>query len=260
MQRSQVLTIIIFLSLFSILYFGCDNISSKQKALEKSRAQNLELINIDRIKNEAIQGLTDSNRVLVGNLLDSLKIVNSDSGKQRIYEQLASLWFSQNQPLISADYAEKIAELSNNEEAWQITGTSYLIAAQRLQDERKKTHAIQKSRKALEKALSLNSDNIENRINLALSYVEAPLEENPMKGILMLLDLNKEFPDNTSVLIQLGRLALGTNQLDKAVERLTRVVELEPDNRQAHCYLEEIYTKQGKTEQAEIERKICEIK
>jgi tetratricopeptide (TPR) repeat protein len=259
MQRNQIIAIVFFLGLFSILYFACDTKDSKQKAMEKSRAQNIELINIERLKAEAVSQLGGPSRLIASQLVDSLEMASLDEEKTELLEKLASLWYNQQRPLISAHYAEQLAQLNNSEEAWQIAGTSYLIAAQRLQIDREQEYAIQKSRQALEKALSFNAENIENRINLALSYVEMPEESNPMKGILMLVELNKQNPDNIPVLIQLGRLALGTNQMEKAVERLSRVIELDSNNRQAHCYLEEIYTKQGKLEEAERERIFCEI-
>ena len=259
MQRSQVISIALFIGLFSILYFACSTKTKEQEAVEKSRAENLEILNIDRINADAIKGISGPNRLQVTEWIDSLALLSVEEDKVRIYEQIASLWYNEGRPLLSAYYAEKIADLKNTEETWQITGTSYLIAAQRLQDDREKQYAVQRSRLALEKAISLNASNIENRINLALTYVEQPLESNPMKGILMLVDLNKENLDNIPVLMQLGRLAMGTNQLDKAVERLSRVTELDPDNRQAHCYLEEIYTKQGKMEEAAREKQFCEI-
>ena len=78
-----------------------------------------------------------------------------------------------------------------------------------------------------------------------------------MKGILMLLELNKQYPDNVGVLLQLGRLALGTNQLEKAVERLRTLLEIQPDNKEAHCLLAEAYSKMGQSQKAETEFEIC---
>ena len=69
-----------------------------------------------------------------------------------------------------------------------------------------------------------------------------------MKGILMLRDLNTKYPENTAVMNQLARLALQTNQLDRAVERLEAVLKLEPENQMAHCLLAEVYDRKGNSE------------
>ena len=87
--------------------------------------------------------------------------------------------------------------------------------------------------------MSLESD-IDNEVNLALTYVEVPLEDNPMKGILMLRELNENHPENVTVIMQLARLSLQTGQFDKAVERLEKVIELRPSSANAYCCL--LYT------------------
>ena len=138
-----------------------------------------------------------------------------------------------------------------------LCGTSFAIASKSIENEDQFKYAIQNSRQAYENAISLDSENLDNRINLALSFVDFPIEENPMKGVLMLIDLNKENPDNPAVLFQLGRLALGTNQLEKAVERLEKVIELDFQNKEAHCLLAETYQKLGDQNKALKELEIC---
>lgn len=170
-------------------------------------------------------------------------------------KSLASFWYSVRQPLISGHFAEKIANSTNKEDSWSIAGTTLSLAAQQATNDTLKNYAINKARKAYETALSINSDNVDNKINLALSYVDVMDKTNPMKGILMLRDLSTEYPENPSVLFQLGRLALGTNQLDKAVERLSKAVELKPDFKSAYCLLAESLSKlgeKGKAAEAQI--------
>ncbi len=94
---------------------------------------------------------------------------------------------------------------------------------------------------AYQNAISLDPEYVDSRINLALCYVERAPEDNPMKGIRMLLDLNKQHPENIAVMTNLGKLAVRTNQLDKARVRFEKVLELEKNNRIATCYLSEIY-------------------
>ena len=61
----------------------------------------------------------------------------------------------------------------------------------------------------------------------------------------MMVDLNKKYPDNINVLMQLGFLSVRTNQTEKALKRFNRVLELDPSNKKAHCMLAEIYGKSG---------------
>ncbi len=256
----QSIAILCFLGLFAVLYFGCETKNKDQIAVEKSRANNIELISVDRLIREARPQMSTNGRSDLILLEGKLQKSSSDSTKLDIYKSLASLWYSEKQPIISGSYAEKIALLENTEQAWSIAGTTFGIASQRVSDEIEKKHAIIKSRNAFENVLSINSENIDSKINLALSYVDLPEENNPMKGILMLLELNKKYPENIPVLLQLGRLGLGTNQLDKSVERLSKVVSLDPSNKEAHCLLAEVYRKKGDSVKAQEEQKKCDLK
>jgi len=255
--RFQILSIGFFTALFLVLYLGCDTKSEKHKDLEKSRATKFELLSIDRIINESKEKINIGARTEILQLEERLKNVELDSQKVQYYKTLASIWFSENVPLVSGHYAEKISEINNDIDSWSIAGTTYSIAAQRT-EEVEKEYAIGKSRLAFEKALSMDSENIDTKINLALTYVEAPLEDNPMKGILMLVEMNQKHPENVPVLMQLARLSIKTGQLDKAVVRLTKVIELRPTFREAHCMLSEVYKQKGDMAKAMASQSKCD--
>jgi len=256
--RSHLLAIALFTALFMILYFGCDTKSVEHRKLEKSRIQNFELISIERLISESKPKLPGALSIEIQDYEKRLKLVETDTQKVNYLKSLASLWYKGEQPLISGYYAEQIAAAENTIDAWSIAGTTYAIAAKKGDDGNEKQHAIVKSRVAFENALSLDPENIDNKINLALSYVESPEQENPMKGILMLVDLNKKYPENIPVLMQLGRLSLETGQLEKAVERLTKVIELRPTLREAHCLIAEVLRQKGENALAEEAQRRCD--
>ena len=79
-----------------------------------------------------------------------------------------------------------------------------------------------------------------------------------MKGILKLVDLNRNHPDNIAVLYQLGRLAIETGQYKKAVLRLEKVLSLSPENKRAICLLAIAYQKTGNEVKADQFAKQCE--
>ena len=255
--RSQYIAIACFLGLFVVLHFGCDTKSKEHKAVEKSRAQNFEHISIDRVIAEAKQNLPVNAKTALMQMNEQLSRADSDSTKVNLHKSLASLWFANEEPLISGHHAEQIAKIENSAESWNIAGTTYSIAAQRAEADLQRQHAQKKSREALENAISMDSDNINSKINLALSYVES---EAPMRGIMMLKDLNEEHPENTSVLMHLGKLSIRSGQMDKAVERLTKVIELRPTFKEAHCLLADVYTQKGEIELAKKEKAFCDIK
>lgn len=259
LSKGQLVSILLFIAVFLLIYFGFDTKTKDQRSLEKLRDDNIELLNIQKFISDSKQDLTSEMRTQIAFLESSL---NEHSREDTVsilkdLKSLASLWYAGQNELASAYYAEKIALMSNNSEAWAMAGTSYAISAKKNNLDRLKQYSLDKSRESLEKSISLNPSNIESKINLALSFVDAPLQDNPMKGILMLVDLNKKHPDNIAVLTQLGRLSIQTNQLDKAEERFTRVLQLDSNNRNAHCYLYQVYKAKSNNEKAEYHNQLC---
>ncbi len=250
LNKAQWVTVVVFLALLATLYFGCDTKSNKQEGIEKSRAEKIELIDIDRYirNNKELLPPAISNDIM--NVERTITEASVDEEKIEGFKELASLWYAAGVPLSSAFYAEQIAKMENSGEAWSIAATTYALAVQKSDEDLQKKYAVNKSRNAYDKAIELDEDNIDNKINLALSYVDVQDQENPMKGILMLIDLNKKYPNDPSVLYQLGRLALGTNQIDKAVSRLAKAVEVKKDYTAAYCLLAIAYRKSGDEKKA----------
>lgn len=248
---------ILSLLLFCLLYFVLDTKPKKQQLLEKSRSANLESTGIQIIQKEAKETLAQDQLDFITALEVQLSQEENDSIKNVRREELSSSWFKMGHPAIAGYYAEKIAEFNDSSNAWGISGTTFFYGLQSYESEKLKSFCQKRSIKSLEKAISLDPDNVDYKINLALCYVEMPPKDNPMTGILQLVGLNKEFPNNVKVLNQLGRLAIQTNQLDKALERLSSAEKLSPDNKTTICLLAELYGKKKETILAEKYVKQC---
>ena len=244
------------LAVLAVLYFGFDIVPKQQKDLEKSRTLAVEATSVQNLIMEAKTELGAEFGVIEA-LNMELNGENNDSLKVNKLETLSSKWYQLGYPAISAYYAEEIAKLKETEEAWSIAGTTYSIALKESEAEKTRTWAFQRAVRAFESAISINPDNIDHRINLALGYIENPPQENPMKGILMLRELNDQDPDNVKVLLQLGRLSLMTNQTENALQRLHRAEELAPNNKNVVCLLAQAYQQAGDTNNAERYNKKC---
>lgn len=244
--------------LFAVLYFGFDTKPSKQKEIEKDRASAFTSTDINSLLVDAKSDLPAQASASLEALEGDAERASADTAKAAAYKQLSSFWYQLEKPAIAGYYAEKVAEMSRTEEAWSIAGTTFSLCLQREQEDKIKSFCTEHAVQALEKAASLNPENVQHKVNLALVYAENPPKETPMKGILMLVDLNKQFPDNVLILTQLGRLAIKTSQFDRAVQRLGRAVELAPDNQAAICLLAQAYEGMGdQTKAAEFKSK-CE--
>lgn len=260
MGRSHWIAVAIFGLLFAILYFGCDVKSPETKAIEKSRALNFETISINAVRTASINQLDEPEKQEISYLEQSVQLAKKDSIKNGGFEKISSFWYGNGSPLLAGHYAEKIAESRENLDSWSIAGSTYFICAKSSQDQDQKTYCINSAIKAFETAVSIDPSDVDQKINLALCYVDFPPENNPMTGIQQLLNLQKENPESTPVQIQLARLGIQTSQWDKAIVRLQDVLSREPNNAKACCFIAQAYQGKGELDKAEEYKSCCELK
>jgi predicted Zn-dependent protease len=254
MNRLQWIVTILSVGLFVLLYFGLDVKTDEQQRQAAVRSANLESTDINILKREASDVLSteDKNRVRVAE--QELSIAEADSAKVAAHVDLSGLWYRLQQPAIAGYHAQEVAQLENTEEAWSIAGTTYAICVQRAESDKVRQFCTNRAFKAFENAISINPDNVQHQVNLALTYLET---ENPMTGIQLLLNLNQQHPQNVLVLATLGEQAIRSNQLDKAVERFLQVVALEPNHQKANCTLASLYQQMQQPQEAQLYQSRC---
>jgi predicted Zn-dependent protease len=250
MNRQQLLVVSAAVALFFILYFGCGTQTKEQKAIDQSRALTTEALDI-KSHIESTLGTLDASQKSKILVFES----NKDSKDPSVLKQLSSAWHNAQHDEIAAWYAEKIADVEKTEESWSIAGANYYLAIAQNTDKAMRDFCTQKAVNAFQNAVSLNPKKIEHKINLALCYTENPPQDNPMKGILLLRELDKENPDNVPVNVQLARLAIKTGQYDKAIARLEKVLKSEPENKKAICLLADAYKETQNTKASELEKR-----
>jgi len=245
MTKLQWLVILIGLVLFGVLYFGFDTKPSKIKTAEQSRALATETTSIQNLLQEAKVKLKPDE---AGNILaieQKLDQAAVDSAKISSFKALSGAWYRLKYPEIAGFYAEEAATLENSEDAWSIAGTTYVLCLQQSSDNKIRSYCTQRAVGAFENAISINATNTQHRVNLAMVYIENPPTENPMRGVQLLLDLNKSNPNDILVLLTLAKQGIRTGQLDKAKERLNSVLAIESNNKDANCLLAQILEQQG---------------
>ncbi len=257
MTKLQIIVVSSTILLFVGMYFGLETKPDKQKAVEKSRAIEAESTDINALLNDAKSKLSTEKSTLFLSLEAELNETQNDSARVEILKELSGSWYRQERVEISGFYAESIAEIENNDEAWSIAGTTYAIGVQKAKEEKIRQFCFGRAVMAFENAISLNPSNSTHKVNLAVCYVENPLPENPMKGILMLRDLIEKEPENVLVLTTLARFAIQTGQFEKAIERLQKAISIESENEKANCLLAQAYQGIGDQEQAAIYTTKC---
>ncbi len=256
LSKNQILLIIACLVLFGIIYFGCDTTPPKIREMEKSISQNIETTSVQNILNDARKKMTREQMAVIDLLNGDLESA-TDSSKVEKLINLSSKWYEFGNAAMSGYYAQQIAEIKNDELSWSVSGTTYTLCVKTTEDQNVRDFCSGRALKSFENALSINPDNVETRINMALVNVENPPNGQPMTGILQLRDLATDYPKNTSVLNQLAKLAIRTNQINKAIERLTMSIELDPDKIATNCLLAEALSLAGKEADGAVYKEKC---
>lgn len=250
MTKLQLGVIASALLLFFVLYFGCDTKPKRQQQIEKSRALTAESTDVSLLLDEAKKKLSP---VQVAELEVKERLIDDtsvDSSKVSVLKQLSGAWYELGFPDIAGYYAQNVAEVVNTDTAWSIAGTTFLLCMQQTEEAKVKSFCSGRAVQAFENAISLAPEEVRHRVNLALCYTEVPPTDNPMRGITMLLELNREHPNSVVVLNQLARLAIKTGQFEKAVERLEHALSVEPDNTNANCLMAQALQGAGQAERA----------
>lgn len=257
MGKTQWIALAVVSALLLLTYWGCP---VRPPEMEDGFARGpLQSTGLESLIRAARGTLQPAEIATLASLETELETIEDPAGKPPVLEQLAGAWYQAGQPAISGIYARQIAEITNTEDAWSITATTFSICLkQEGIDEKTRQFCASQAEQAYQATISLDPQDAEHRINLALTYTDYPPRDNPMKGILLLRELEQKYPDNPRVYTTLAQLAIKTNQVERAAERLEKAVELSPDNPDAVCPLARVYESLGQADKAAVMAARCE--
>ena len=256
MRTPQWIAAGVTLVLVLITYWGCP---VRPPELEDSfTTRPTAATGVQSLIRQAHIDLTPAQQATISTLEDRLGSQEEDSARVELLQQIASEWYQAGHPAISGAYATQIAEITNTEEAWSIAATTFsLCLRQEGIDGKVRQYCADQAEQSYQAAISLDPTDPEHRINLAVTYTDNPPPDNPMKGILLLRQLEQDYPEEPKVYITLAQLAIKTNQLERAAERLQRADELQPGNPDIVCPLAKVYENLGRAGESDIYARQC---
>ncbi|MFI5221488.1 MAG: tetratricopeptide repeat protein [Bacteroidia bacterium] len=185
-------------------------------------------------------------------LPDSVKLQLVAAGKIAVdslrLTQLSHIWESSGNLLVSANYDMEYAEKFPGKNSWLQAGKKYYNAAAYSSDSLLQREAAVNAKSAFEKVLKSDPENLEAKNALGILYVQ--VENNIMKGVLMLKEILTKDSNNSQAIYSLGMLSIQSGQLDKAEQRFYKLTLLQPFNPDYYYYLADVYAREGKTEKA----------
>ena len=235
------------IALFGLLiisYFGLKIVSKEMSNANAFKTKKLEVTGLDNLLSKAIKELSPEQNAELEILNHLLVDSKTENSKAEILKKISGFWYKIDKMHLAGAYANQVAEIEKTEEAWSIAGTTFLSGMEANFEEKDRLYCKQQARVAFENAISLAPENPQHRLNLALCAVKMP-DENPMQGILALLDLEKTYPDYVPLQLVLSQLAIQTGQWEKAYKRLTGLLAKQKELPEANCLMEQVILQGG---------------
>jgi tetratricopeptide (TPR) repeat protein len=171
------------------------------------------------------------------------------------YTNLANFWKDSAGKFVPyAYYLSEAAKLDNSEKKLTFAARLILENMKREDDPAQKVWEAQTAASLFEKALKLDPDNNDLKVGLGSCYVYGEgMIGNPqqtMKGIQQLLEVVRKDSNNMQAQLVLGIGGVISNQYNKAIERLKKVVDFDPHNLEAVSWLADAYAAAGDKQNA----------
>jgi predicted Zn-dependent protease len=250
MNQTQQTVLVLAVLLFAGMYFFLGNKPAAHRQEAVSQSLSMEATSSDALMRRALGALSPDSVVVLTGLEQALGSVPDDAARSGVLKSVAGFWFRNGQREASGLVAEQVAALDNTDAAWSVAGATYFEALRNTSDTISRSFCAQRAVKAFENAASLNPNEPEHRVNLALVYAEQPPPDNPMQAVMILRDLEQKFPEAPAVYNALGRLAIKTGQWERAITRLEKALSLEPQNKFTICLLANAYEGAGQSDKA----------
>ncbi|HSN08334.1 MAG TPA: tetratricopeptide repeat protein [Hanamia sp.] len=238
---------------FALFFFG--KTSTTKKEMPSMAKAETPLFNIKDTLSADKQQLSANQLVYVTKIEND--ITRGDLKHQGVnqYTNLANFWKDTAGKFIPyAYYLSEAAKLDNSEKKLTFAARLILENMKREDNPAQKVWEAQTAASLFEKALKLDPDNDDLKVGLGSCYVygEGMIgnPEQTMKGIQQLLQVVKKDSNNMQAQLVLGIGGVISNQYDKAIERLKKVVSFDPQNLEAVSWLADAYAAAGDKQNA----------
>ena len=250
MKRQQAILVSAGLILVVALFLFGRTVPSKTEVLQTSTLhQDEPAFDISTALANAKNKLSIPQQGYINSLESS--VVRGDVKNQQIhiYHQLATFW-KDSVPTLEpyVFYTAEASKLENNEKSLTFAAQLFLDNLRGMQDPATKTWMAGQSRDLFERALKINPANDSAKIGIGSSYIFANSAEHPeelMQGVQKILEVSRRDSTNMYAQLMLGIGGLVSGQIDKAIERLLKVVNFHPENYEASLTLAEAYERKG---------------
>jgi tetratricopeptide (TPR) repeat protein len=208
-------------------------------------------LSADTLLFHAKENLTPEQRDRISFLENSISRGNVNSQKIHLFHQLAVFW--RDTARIFEPFAWYTAEASRLENSEKSLTFAAHLFLNNLKAEDNPALKHWKGHQALdlfERSLKLNPANDSSAVGLGAVYLFGDVSPNPMEGIQKIRQVVEKDSTNTYAHMTLGHASVLSGQMDRAIERFTKVVKLQSNNLEAVLSLAEAHERQGNKAEA----------
>lgn len=169
--------------------------------------------------------------------------------KAQCLDTITKFWDNLNLPAVASYFVEEKAKVSNQAEHWFLAGERYYRSVNFIEQNELRGPFYNQAIECIDKGLALEPKNFEARVRKAACIVDGSEfnGNDPMKGITILRELEKEDSTNINLQIAFAMFSLKSQQFDRAINRFNKIVKLKPDYLEAYLYLADVHKLQGDT-------------
>lgn len=150
---------------------------------------------------------------------------------------------------------EKLAHIQPNANHYHRAARYFLMATG---EHKHELDLFRRARINLDKCLEKDPSNLDAKVDLAVSIyninnMHAPENQTDlMKPALLLREVIQSDSNHLEGLYYLGKLAVETNQTEKAIARFKKLISLQPQNPEYYLELSSIYRMRGEEKEAQF--------
>jgi tetratricopeptide (TPR) repeat protein len=249
-KKQQLIVAGAGIALLLVLYFFGQTVPPRKKSTETAATAS-RTIDVQDILQASKSRLSPSQLSYLNRLENS--VVRGDVKNQQLAadRQLAEFWKDSVRDgfLPFAYYNGEAAKLESSEKSLTFAAQLFLENLLEQDNSALKSWMANQAKGLFEKALEINPQNDSTKIGLGACYIFGGNAENSqevMQGIQRILEVARRDSTNMYAQFMLGMGGVISGQLGKAAERLTKVVQKQPNNLEAILTLAQVDEQLGK--------------
>lgn len=177
---------------------------------------------------------------------EELASTTSNTRKAELYDLIGRVWHDQKNRIMASYYVGNSGLLDNSEK--KLTFASHLISEDITteNDPGIRKMMFDMGMRCYDQLIAAQPQNQDLKIDQAILIIDGSGEV--MKGVGQLLALTEENPNNKRAQMVLGKMAIQSKQLDKAIERADNILKIDSKSLEAYLLKSQAYEMQGDLE------------